>query len=363
VSDVGILVDSGDDSYCPKVITVRANSSMDGLRAQTRIRRDYSQIVRRGSQSLFLQALEGNIDPSIRIVEIGIADSGGINCKVRGVLVRGSSARFCDNRLVYAMQQALKGNSSSDHSTRQALEFMATLQSHPLFTPAPPFAQPMVYESAHPYSDKHNAHKQPTGVKVAGASRYEVKFDLQCCTETDSDTLIFTAKGEPLSDGLYHGPEKSEGSSGGGASAGSGSGWEPLLISSDEFEFKFVTESGNGQWGYKFTVVPIKDCINFSFFGESLQDSLAVSICELCITDSGAFGLPFTTTAEGEIAETNLVPILQGCLSRCMSYEHIRSAIERTIALIFIADLDGSKLASCAESQVVGCKLRCGMPL
>jgi hypothetical protein len=347
VSDVGILVDSGDDSYCPKVITVRADSTMEGLRSQSRTRRDYARVVRSGGQFL-LQALEGNVDPSIRVVEIGIADSGGINCKVRGVLVRGGTSRFSDNRIMYPLQQALQRMSSDGLSAREGLEFMATIQSHPFFAPAPPFAQPLGYECVHPYSEKNNTHKQPTSVKVPGADRYEVRFDPLCCTEADADMLIFTVKGEPLASGTRHGPD-------------TGCGWGPLVIPGEEFEFKFVTESGNGQYGYKFTVIPIKDSHSFSRFGESLLDYLSVAICQLCISEkSEAFELPFTLTADGDIAESSLIPVLQGCLSRSMQYNHVRAAVDRSLAMIFIADFDHSKHASAADVQALDPQLRCG---
>ena len=319
---------------------------MDALRSQSRTRRDYSRIVRTGGQ-FFLQALEGNTDPNIRFVEIGIADSGGINCKVRGVLVRGTDARQSDNRMVHAVQQSLKGASSNDQGARKALEFMATLQSHAVFASPPPFAEPKVYESIHPYSDSQNDHKQPTHVKVEGADHYEITFDPLCCTAASIDTLVFSVKGEPLPDGLYCGPE-------------GGDGWRPLVISGEEFEFKFVVASGDEQYGYKFTVVPKKDRLNLSRFGDSLHDSLALAVCQLCISDSGTFDLPFTMTADGEIVESNLIPILQACLSRCMQHDHIRSAVERAIAMIFVAGFDRSDVKSVSDSDSLGSGLRCG---
>lgn len=329
------------------MITVRADSTYEGLRSKVKATRDYASIVRRGG-CFFLKALDGNADPSIRVVEIGIADSGGINCKVRGVLVRGASSRLTDNRMVYGAQEALKLFSSGDERSRKALQFLSVLQSHPLFAPAAPFAKPSSYESTHPYSDGDNTHKQPTSIKIADADRYEVKFDSQCHTEADTDTLIFTVKGEPVANGIYHGHDKEN-------------GWAPLTIHGNEFEFKFVVDSGSSRnWGYKFTIHPIKDTENFSGFGERLNDSLAVAICQLCITESGVFSLPFTLTEDGQIVESSLVPVLQGCLARCMQYEHIRCAVERALASIFTAEIDRSKSSSLAVSSDSDRSLQCG---
>jgi hypothetical protein len=265
--------------------------------------------------------LDGNSDPHIRVVEIGILDSGGINCKVHGVLVRGSASRLVDNRIVHATLQSLTLCPSHARAAMRGLEFMAVLQSHALFASSASLMKPSVYESVHPYSDKDNSHKQTTCVKIAGADRYEIHFDPQCHTEADVDTLIFSVKGEPMRNGIFHGHNAKD-------------GWAPLVIPAEEFEFKFVAESGASQWGYKFTVNPMKDS-DFSSFGDSLQDSLAVAICQLCIDDHGVLGLPFTSTADGTIAESSLMPILQGALLRCMHYEHIRSAAERAFALSF----------------------------
>lgn len=344
-SEVGILVDSGDDSYCPKVISVRADSTYEGLRARTHSRRDYAAEVRRGG-TFFLKALDGNSDSHIRVVEIGILDSGGINCKVHGVLVRGSVARFVDNRIVHATLQSLQPMPSNEQAAKTALEFMAVLQSHPLFASAAPL-KPSVYESVHPYSDKDNAHKLPTPVKIAGADRYEIRFDSQCHIESDVDTLSFTVKGEPLRNGIFHGNNSKD-------------VWGPLIIPAEEFEFKFVCENASGHWGYKFNVIPIKDS-DFSSFGESLQDSLAVTICQLCIDGRGVFIPPFTLTADGAIAESNLLPILQGSLLRCMHYEHIRNAVERAFALSFFADSSRSDHSSSVVSETPAGQSRCGI--
>jgi hypothetical protein len=318
------------------VISVRADATYEGLRSRSITRRDYTSEVRKGG-SFFLKALDGNSDSHIRVVEIGILDSGGINCKVHGVLVRGSASRFVDNRIVHATLESIKLMPSDAPAARRGLEFMTVLQTHPMFASSAPLLKPSVYESVHPYSDKDNSHKQPTSVKIAGADRYEIHFDPQCHTEADVDTLIFSVKGEPLRNGMFHGQSAKD-------------GWGPLIIPAEEFEFKFVAESGAAQWGYKFTINPIKDS-DFSGFGESLQDSLAVAICQLCIDDQGVFRLPFTLTADGSIAESSLLPILQGSLLRCMHYEHIRSAVENAFAFCFNADVARLDSSSSTGSQ------------
>jgi hypothetical protein len=80
----------------------------------------------------------------------------------------------------------------------------------------------------------------------------------------------------------------------------------------------------------------------------------------LCITESGVFSLPFTLTEDGQIVESSLVPVLQGCLARCMQYEHIRCAVERALASIFTAEIDRSKSSSLAVSSDSDRSLQCG---
>jgi hypothetical protein len=57
--DVGICVQTDDQSWCPKVITVRAAQSMDLLRAMPKVELNYSARVSRGGQH-FLKALDDN---------------------------------------------------------------------------------------------------------------------------------------------------------------------------------------------------------------------------------------------------------------------------------------------------------------
>jgi hypothetical protein len=55
--DVGICVQSEDNSWCPKVITVRAAQTMESLRAKPKVLLDYSSQVARGGRH-FLKALD-----------------------------------------------------------------------------------------------------------------------------------------------------------------------------------------------------------------------------------------------------------------------------------------------------------------
>jgi serine/threonine protein kinase len=83
---VGIVVDTDDDSYCPKVLTVRVASSAGGLDSATQI-----ELPSFGSSGgkRFLPVLSANEDAHARFIKIGVKDCGGINCKIRGVIVRG----------------------------------------------------------------------------------------------------------------------------------------------------------------------------------------------------------------------------------------------------------------------------------
>ena len=57
--DVGICVQTTDGSWCPKVITVRASSTMASLKAEAKVQLDYTVRVSRGGNH-FLNAIEDN---------------------------------------------------------------------------------------------------------------------------------------------------------------------------------------------------------------------------------------------------------------------------------------------------------------
>ncbi len=57
--DVGICVQSEDNSWCPKIITCRAASTLDLLKAETKVALDYSAQISRGGRH-FLKALDDN---------------------------------------------------------------------------------------------------------------------------------------------------------------------------------------------------------------------------------------------------------------------------------------------------------------
>ena len=85
---IGLVVDPGDDSYCPAELTVSVAENAQALSKSPVHIVPHNFAV--GRPQGFLFALLGNEDPKIRFVRIGIKKcvSGGQDCRVRGIIVR-----------------------------------------------------------------------------------------------------------------------------------------------------------------------------------------------------------------------------------------------------------------------------------
>ena len=80
-SQVGICIDGSDGSYCPKEL---------GISTAEQIASFTPEITKQvcASGKCFVPVLEGNVDPKVRFIKIRVIDSGGGDCRIRGVIVR-----------------------------------------------------------------------------------------------------------------------------------------------------------------------------------------------------------------------------------------------------------------------------------
>jgi hypothetical protein len=275
---VGIVVDTDDDSYCPKVLTVRVASSAEGLDSATQI-----ELPSFGSSGgkRFLPVLSANEDAHARFIKIGVKDCGGINCKIRGVIARVSKKGKCSNTevdrseadrdpstLLFECVKAAIDQSVEAVASRTKLElalsWLRTLETSDMFgsPPAPEVIGLCSFESPHPYPDNSDVvHK----ISVPGASRLEIVFDPQCKTEKKHDYVRFV-----LPDGRVVGDDKYTGRSDSAHWAGVGS-TPALVIEGSEVEARFHSDGSEHDWGYKFTAEGYGTVVSSNFFCDALE--------------------------------------------------------------------------------------------
>jgi hypothetical protein len=201
--------------------------------------------------------MSGNKDAHARFIKIGVKDCGGINCKIRGVIVRiprvgdagkDSSAESdrspgallfdCVKAAIDQSVEALAGRTKLE----LALEWLNTLETSEVFDhpSAPQVIGHCSFESPHPYPDSSDVvHK----ISVPGALRLEIVFDPQCRTEKGCDYVRFV-----LPDGRTVGDEKYTGRGDDAHWAGVGS-TAALVIEGSEVEARFHSDGSENDWG------------------------------------------------------------------------------------------------------------------
>jgi hypothetical protein len=255
--EVGIVVDTGDDSYCPKVLTLQVASSADGLASATK--RELPSFGSSGGKR-FLPVMTANRDANAKFIKIGVKDCGGINCKIRGVIVRRaqqvssisedkgntverdqSPAAVLFDCVKAAIQQSFESVTGRT-KLEVALSWLRTLETSDAFSPlpAPQVIDVCVFESPHPYPDNSDVvHK----ISVPGASRLEIVFDPQSKTENNHDYVRFV-----LPDGRVVGDDKYTGRGDSAHWAGV-NGTPALVVEGSEVEARFHSDGSTNDWG------------------------------------------------------------------------------------------------------------------